>query len=82
MARRWIRKPTLLAMGLLAAVAGCSDQAADKDTAVLVPDPSAPLQTKPATPPTAKPDPAAKPEPGKSASVGPFRRVGQETLPA
>ena len=41
----WIRKPALLGVGLsatlAAALAGCGDQTADKDNAVVVPDPNA-----------------------------------------
>jgi hypothetical protein len=42
---RWIRKPALLGLGLsatlAAGLAGCGDQTADKDNAVVVPDPNA-----------------------------------------
>lgn len=46
----WIRKPALLGLGLsatlAAGLAGCGDQTADKDNAVVVPDPNAVVNTK------------------------------------
>src|SRR5262249_31093840 len=47
---RWMRKPALLGLGLTATLAaglaGCGDQTADKDNAVVVPDPNAVVNTK------------------------------------
>ena len=63
MTRRWIRTTAPIATALLVATSGCSDQPADKDTAVIVPDPA--TSTKPST----KPAPSAKVTPGKPAEA-------------
>jgi plastocyanin len=65
MPHRWIRKPALLGLGLTATLAaglvGCGDQTADKDNAVVVPDPNAVVNTR---------SPSAAGGAGKSAPAG------------
>ncbi len=63
MARRWIFATASMAMVLLIATAGCSDQPADKDIAVVIPDPS--TSTKSSTQPELTP----KAAPAKSADT-------------
>lgn len=63
MSRRWTLMTGPIAMTLLVATAGCSDQPADKDVAVVIPDPS--TSTKSPT----KSEPAPKVTPAESADT-------------
>jgi hypothetical protein len=87
---QWIRKPALLGLGLsatlAAGLAGCGDQTADKDNAVVVPDPNAVVHSKsPATSGGAAKTsaPAGTPEtaaPGGSSAAAPVKAEGWGTL--
>lgn len=78
----WIRKPALLGLGLsatmAAGLAGCGDQTADKDNAVAVPDPTAVVNSRSSTAPSAK---SGAPAGGATAST-PSESKATETVKA
>ena len=74
MSSPWIRKPAMLGLGLsamlAASLAGCGDTTADKDNAVVVPDPNAVVTSKSTTsaPTTSTKSAGAEATPSKGAS--------------